>query len=134
MLMACVWNAYEAIRGPFLPDREDERLLRVVEKLPGMLTKGMPNPASKDEDLNRMSPVQRSRVSAEARKLRDRLKEIVEACDEKRRAIDLMHAAFGKRVPDRPDLVSIPVRAEATITSQPKRVVPAPVVGRSQSG
>lgn len=134
MLMACVWTAYEAIRGPFLPDREDERLLRVVERLPGMLTKGMPNPASKDEDLNRMSPEQRARVAAEAGKLRDRLKEVVEACDEVRRAIDLMHIAFGKRVPDRPDLVSIPVRAEATITSQPKKVVPAPVVGRSQSG
>ena len=134
MLMACVWTAYEAIRGPFLPDREDERLLRVVERLPGMLTKGMPNPASKDEDLNRMSPEQRSRVAAEAGRLRDRLKEAVESCDEKRRAIDLMHIAFGKRVPDRPDLVSIPVRAEATITSQPKKTVPAPVVGRSQSG
>ncbi|SEH89119.1 hypothetical protein SAMN02799636_04311 [Methylobacterium sp. 275MFSha3.1] len=134
MLMACVWTAYEAIRGPFLPDREDERLLRVVERLPGMLTKGMPNPASKDEDLNRMSPEQRSRVAAEAGELRDRLKEVVEACDEKRRAIDLMQAAFGRRVPDRPDLVSIPVRAEATITSQPKKTVPAPVVGRSQSG
>ena len=46
LLMACAWNAYKAVGEPFLPDREDQRLLRVVELLPAMLRKDMANPAS----------------------------------------------------------------------------------------
>lgn len=134
MLMACVWTAYEAIRGPFLPDREDERLLRVVERLPAMLRKSMFIPACKDEDLNRMSLEERARVATKAEELRDRLKEAVEACAERRRAVDLVRLAFGKRVPNRPDLVSLPAPAEVTIKSYPKAIVPAPEVGRSRSG
>lgn len=134
LLMACAWNAYKAVGEPFLPDREDQRLLRVVELLPAMLRKDMANPASQDENLNRMSPEERSRTARAAESLRDRLKEAIEACDAKRRAVDLMRVAFGTRMPDRPDQVSVPVRAEATVAAQPRRYVPAPVVGRSQSG
>lgn len=134
MLMACIWTAYEAIRGPFLPDREDERLLRVLERLPALLRKGMPNPACRDEDLNRMSSEERIRVATKAEEFRDQVKEAVEACADKRRAVDLMRVVLGTRIPYRPDLVSLPVVAEATIRSQPKKVVPAPVVGRSLSG
>lgn len=134
MLMACVWSAYEAIRRPFLPEREDERLLSIVTRLPVMLGQDMPNPASKDENLNRMLPEQRVRTAAAAEALRNRLREAVESCDEKQRAISLMRGAFGTRLPNRPDLVSIPVRAEATVAAQPKTYVAAPAVGRSQSG
>lgn len=134
MLMACVWNAYEIIRAPFLPDREDERLLRVAEKMPGMLRKAMKNPACPSEDLNRMSQEERARVAGKAEELRDYLKEAVERCSDKDRAVGIMRDAFGRRIPNRPDLVTIPVTAEATIRSHSKQQMPAPEVGRSKSG
>jgi hypothetical protein len=134
LLMACIWMAYERIRGPFLPDREDERLLRVVERLPVLLNGPVPNPACKDEDLNRMTPQERDQVIAQVEVLRDRLKESVETCSDARRAVDLVTSVLGKRIPDRPDLVAIAAVTAATVLSHPTRVVAAPEVGRSRSG
>lgn len=134
LLMACTWTAYEAVRLPFLPDREDKRLLSVVERLPALLRCDMSNPASKNENLNRMSPKERETAAIKAEELRDRLKEVVDTCSEKRRAVDLMRLALGERVPDRPDQVSLPVAAQASISTHPKKIVAAPVVGRSRSG
>lgn len=135
LLMACVWYAYERIRGPFLPDREDERLLRVAERLPGLLNGSIQNPACQNEEnLNRMSAEERERVVARATELKDRLKDIVTSCANKQRAVDLTVAVFGDRVPDRPDLVAITVAATATVLSHPKTVVAAPEVGRTKSG
>ncbi|GAA0240038.1 Cyclic GMP-AMP synthase [Methylorubrum aminovorans] len=134
LLMACAWTAYEAMMATALPKREDERLLSVAERLPAMLRNDMPNPACKSENLNRMSPKERESAATKAEELRNRLKEAVGFCSDKRRAVDLMRLAFGERVPDRPDQVSLPVAAQASINAHPKKTVPAPVVGRSRSG
>ncbi|MGL4234769.1 CBASS cGAMP synthase [Tabrizicola sp.] len=134
LLMACVWNAYEVIRGPFLPDREDERFLRVVERLPGLLGKAVANPACKDEDLNRMSAEERKHVVTAAENLADRIRETVKGCDDRQRAVQLMQAILGTRVPDRADLVTVGPAAVATVMAQPRAQVPQPLVGRSQSG
>lgn len=134
MLMACVWNAYEAIRGPFLLDREDERFLQVVERLPGLLGKAVANPACRDEDLNRMSADERKRVVAAAEDLADRIRETVKVCADRNRAVQLMQAILGTRVPDRVDLVAVGSAAAATVMAQPRAPVPQPVVGRSRSG
>jgi hypothetical protein len=135
VLMACVWTAYEEIRGPFLPDREDERLLRVVERLPALMRRAVPNPACKEEDLNRMSQEERDRVAAKAEELRDCLKETLNACSDEQNAIDLMISVLGDRVPNRPDMVVIaPAATVATVMSHPRKIVAAPEVGRSKSG
>jgi hypothetical protein len=135
VLMACVWTAYEEIRGPFLPDREDERLLRVVERLPSLLRRAVPNPACKDEDLNRMSEEERERVAARAEELRDRFRETVNACSDEEDAVDAMRSVLGDRIPGRPDLVVIaPAATVAAVMAHPRKVVAAPEVGRSKSG
>ncbi len=132
VLMACVWHAYEAIRGPFLPDREDERLFKVVERLPTLLESDVFIGPCGDEDLNRMSATQRKNAAAKARELGARLKEVLSSPTDKRSAVDIMRLVLGERVPDMPELVAI--TAAATVLSHPKKVVAAPEVGRSQSG
>lgn len=136
LLMACIWQAYELIRGPFLKDREDERLLQVVERIPSMLGGQVLNPAcpDDDEDLNRMSASERAHVVAAARALEERLREAVKICTDRREAVDLMRAIMGPRLPYRTDLVSITPAAVATVMSQPARPTAAPQVGRSTSG
>jgi hypothetical protein len=134
LLMACAWAAYEADPKIAMLRREDERLLSVVEKLPAMLRNDVPNPACKTENLNRMSAEERVSAATKAEDLRNRLKEAIGFCSDKRRAVDLMRRAFGERLPDRPDQVVLPVAAQASISSHPKKPVPAPVVGRSRSG
>lgn len=135
LLMACAYYAYEAIRRPFLKDREDERFLQVVERLPGLLGKAVANPACKEEDLNRMSAEERRHVVAMAEDLASRIREAVHACDDRRRAVDLMQAVLGARVPDRADLVTVGASAAvAAVMAQPRAPVPQPAVGRSKSG
>ena len=132
LLMACVFYAYEEIRGPFLPDREDERLLAVVEKLPKYLKAAVPNPACKTEDLNRIPIESRTLVVAAVEGLAANLRKAIKHSQSEQEAVDLMIDAFGSRVPNRADLVTL--TAVATVQSHPKKVVPAPEVGRSQSG
>jgi hypothetical protein len=135
LLMACVYYAYEEIRGPFLKDREDERFLQVVERLPTLLGKAVANPACRDEDLNRMSAQERRLVIAAAEDLARRFRETVRVCDDSRRAVELMQGILGGRVPDRPDLVVVGAPgAVAAVMAQPRSPVPQPTVGRSKSG
>ena len=134
VLMACAWKACESIRAPFLRDREDERLLQIVERLPSLFSQEVKIPPCGVEDLNRMSAEQRQVVVNDVGSLRDRLRSVISSCNEENEAVDLMQVILGDRVPDRPDLVSISTPAAAAVLSQPKKVVPAPVVGRSESG
>lgn len=133
-IMACVWKAYEVIRGPFLPTRADERLLRVVEKMQGFLANDVRIPPCGDENINRMTAEQRKKVVGKLKDLEATLRETVTKCDDKDRAVDLLRAGFGSRVPKRPDLVIIQASPAVTVLSEPKRTVPAPEVGRSVSG
>jgi hypothetical protein len=92
----------------------------------------VPNPACKTEDLNRIPDDDRSAVIAALEKLASTLREAVKHCQDKQKAVDHLIYAFGDRVPNRPDLVTISVAA--TVLSHPKKVVAAPEVGRSKSG
>lgn len=134
LLMACIWQAYEEIRGPFLPDREDERLLKVLEKLPKYVTGRVENPACRTEDLNRIPLADRAKIAAALQELTNTVRKAVRECDDPRQAIDLLRDGFGDRIPMRPDLVTITIAAVSKVVSEPKRVTPAPEVGRSRSG
>lgn len=134
-IMACVWKAYEVIRGPFLPERSDDRLLRVVEKMQIFLANDVRIPPCGDENINRMTTEQRKNVIAQLKELEAKLREIVTKCYDKNRAVELMRNGFGGRIPQRPDLVTIAATSPtAIVMSEPKKAVPAPEVGRSISG
>ncbi len=133
-IMACVWKAYEAIRGPFLPDRADERLLKVVEKLQVYLANDVYIPPCGAENINRMTASQRKKVVEKLQELEAQLREAVTKCEDEIRAVEFVRSGFGPRVPLRPDLVEIQVVPAVTVLSQPKKAVPAPEVGRSISG
>ena len=134
LLMACVHNAYEIIRGPFLPDREDERFLQVVERIPKMLRGAVSNPSEPGEDLNRIPEKHRETVAKAAEQLANQMRQIVKHCANEQEAVDAMIELLGERVPDRADLVSVVAAAVATVAATPKRQVEAPTVGRSNSG
>jgi len=134
LLMACVYNAYELIRGPFLSDREDERFLQVVERIPKMLRGPVANPSEPGEDLNRIPEKYRETVAKAAEQLANQMRQVVKHCANEQEAVDAMIDLLGERVPDRADLVSVAAAAVATVAATPKRQVEAPTVGRSSSG
>lgn len=134
LLMVCVWQAYEEIGGPYLRSREDERLLQVLEKLPKYLKGPVRNPANPLEDINRIPEEHRARVIAKVEALAACLRTIGKDCEEPSEAVEKLRGCFGRRVPDRPDLVTIPATLVSKVMAQPKRIHPAPEVGRSVSG
>ncbi|MBB4575957.1 CBASS cGAMP synthase [Rhizobium lentis] len=134
LLMICAWQAFEATRRAFIPDREDEALLTVLEKLPAYLEGKVANPTDPDEDVNRISSDGRKVAVQCAKDFAAQLRKTIFSVTEENEAVTAMQTSLGKRVPSRPDLVSIAETAKVTILSQPQKVVAAPVVGRSQSG
>lgn len=134
LLMACVFYAYEAIRGPFLPDREDERFLQIVERIPKMLRGKVHNPRQPDEDFNRIPEKHQETAAKAAEQLAREMRQIVRDCTDEQEAVDAMIALLGKRVPNRTDLVSVTATVVASVAATPKRQVEAPTVGRSKSG
>lgn len=134
LLMVCAWQAFETKRRAFIPDREDEALLVVLEKLPEYLKGKVANPTDKDEDVNRIPEDMRQEVSALAAAFAEQLRTTISTVTDPAQAVTNLQSALGLRVPDRVDLVGIAETAKVTILSQPRKEVPAQVVGRSQSG
>lgn len=135
LLMACAFQAFEEKTRPLLPSREDELLLVVAKCLPDLFLQDIANPAiSSYENLNRMTVEQRKVASAKAAEFGTRLATTITACTVPRDAVASMVSIFGERLPDRPDLVTIAETATVTVMSQPRKVVAAQPVGRSQSG
>jgi hypothetical protein len=134
LLMVCVWQAFEATRRSFIPSREDEALLMVLERLPTYLASAVCNPTDKDENINRVSEKGRKVASAYASDFADQLRRTISSTTDASSAVAEMRMSLGLRVPDRPDLVGIAETAKVTVLSQPSKQVAAPVVGRSQSG
>ncbi len=134
LLMVSAWMAFEAKGRAFVPDREDEALLMVLERLPSYLDGSVPNPTDPDEDINRVSPERRKTAVRYALDFASQLRETIKFGTDERKAVSDMRTSLGLRVPDRPDLVSVAETAKVTILTQPRKEVAAPVVGRSQSG
>jgi hypothetical protein len=134
-LMACVWQAYENMSDDFEKMREDQRLLKVIDKVADYVKNTVSNPAEASEDLNRMTAQQRETVKSALTNLSVTLRNIILKCNVEQSAVDQMMLAFGSRVPNRPDLVGVELSSPAAIVfAEPKKIMPAPVVGRSVSG
>lgn len=136
LLMVCAFNAFEDVGVQNIPAREDEALLIVLERLGGYLSGKVANPTDDNENVNRIPAEDRKVVGDRVREFEKRLRITIQQCNDPHQAVDNIQASLGVRVPNRPDLVSVAAAsvAKAAVHAQPKKEVPAPVVGRSTSG
>lgn len=135
ILMACAFEVFEEVGRRDMPTREDLALLKVLNRLPGLLGGPVLNPADRSEQLDaRLDDEQRKAAIAAARRLHSKLQEAVHHSTSCRDAIAAMQAEFGDRIPNRPDLVSITEAARAEVRSHAPKTMVAPTVGRSTSG
>lgn len=134
LLMVCVWQAFEDKGLEHLPAREDQLLLVSLNNLHEYLNKDVCNPTAKNEIINRISLEDRKKVAAKALAFKNEFQNIVTNCWDSHQAVETMIASFGSRMPNRTDLVSGTDDLAQSIRAQPKKVVAAPIVGRSQSG
>ena len=134
ILMVCAWQAFEEIGGRNVPARDDQALLKVVERLPGYLAGEIENPTDRTEKLDkRLGDADRRTAILKAGEMLTGLVAVEKEADAVA-AVRSMQTLFGERVPDRPDLVSIAEAAATVVRSHPPKTVAAPTVGRSQSG
>lgn len=136
LLMVCAFNAFEEVGTRNVPSRDDEALLVVLERLSGYLSSKVANPTDLGEDVNRIPKEVRNSVCDSVVAFEQRLRETIQKCNDPLQAVANVSFSFGERVPNRPDLVSTSTSSATRIAvlSEPKKDVPAPIVGRSVSG
>ena len=135
LLMACTFEVFEDVGRRDMPTRDDLALLKITERLPKLLEGPVHNPADRSERLDaRLDDGPRKVAIAKARRLHALVQEAVDHSANRQGAVTAMQAAFGDRIPDRPDLVSITEAARAEVRAHQPKIVPAPTVGRSTSG
>jgi hypothetical protein len=135
ILMACAWRAFEEVGRRNLPNRDDLALLEAVERLPGYLRGEIKNPSDDNELLCRRLSGDARRIAVErAEQLKAALAAVVRNCSSQVEAVVGMRNLFGDRIPDDASLVSVTEAATAQVMRHEPRQVPAPIVGRSQSG
>lgn len=137
-LMAHAVAIFDTVRMD--PDRDDLALLRVAEKLPGLLSEKVKNPTidvhegdpSKYLDGG-MEPKERREVVQKAWDLKQFLSEALEDHCQRQRTVKHLQHAFGPRLPDRPDLLHVDA-AETVVTSvKPRVLAPAIIPNHSHS-
>jgi hypothetical protein len=135
ILMACAWRAFEEVGRRNVPDRSDLALLEVVERMPDYLRGEINNPCDHNELLCRRLPDDARRIAVEkAEQLKVDLAAIIRNCSSPAEALVGMRNLFGDRVPNDISLISVTEAATAQVMRHEPRQVPAPIVGRSQSG
>lgn len=138
-LMAHVVAIFDTTRMD--SDRDDLALLRVAEKLPGLLSEKVKNPTidvpegdpSKYLDGS-LEPKERDEVVQKATDLKQFLSEALEDHCQRQRTLKYLQLAFGPRLPDRPDLLHVDAAAEAVVTRFERSVLaPAIIPNHSHS-
>ena len=116
--------------------RDDLALLKVADKLPGILAGKVENPAIRGEFLSDKLDEEsiRDDVVARARELHSMLHHAIMVCDRPEEACRSLQQLFGPRFPA--DATAIEkVKAAAIVTAAPARKIEKePIVGRSQAG
>lgn len=136
VLMTCSFVVYNEIHKGWMPNRDDEALLKVMTALPDLLAKEVYNPAESpgQERLDdRITDEDRRRAIQLAADSATSLNAILLHSYSADRAVERAREIFGPRVPLRPDLVGIE-RPALEVASTPAIITPAPDVKRAKSG
>lgn len=115
-------------------DRDDKVILDVARRLPSILAGQVDNPVVKDSCLNNWTRDQRKDVVAKTNELVASMESALERTGDADQVIAKLQAEFGKRLPNRPDVVKIAGPAAASIRSIPAAKVATPSIINSKSG
>jgi cyclic GMP-AMP synthase len=135
ILMASAWLVFEQIGVDKIPPRDDLMLLEIARRLPDLMAEPIENPADHSETLGASwTDDQRAAAVERATDLVDQLNSTIRQCYIPEIAIRRMRTLFGRRIPDREDLVGVHSEARVEVRSHQKIYTSAPLVGRSISG
>lgn len=128
LLMAAAASVFEKRKG-----RDDLALLDVLEQMPGVLRTGVNNPVDDDESLtDRLGEEEVEKAATRFEEMYRYLSGAIHA-KEPQQACNWAINIFGKRFPNRPDLVLVASVVE-TITATPAEAGPRELVERTKAG
>ena len=113
--------------------RDDELLMEIAKRLPGIFSGKVENPVIKNLCLNEWDVADRRAIVHAAEGLRDEMISALERTGDAEMVVRKLRETFGSRIPYRPDSVKIASRI-AAIKSAPAATVAAPSIIASTSG
>jgi hypothetical protein len=120
---------------PGLPngERDDELILEVAKRLPGIFSGKVSNPVLPDLCINEWDDAVRQGIVAGADLLKSEMESALERTGDAEQVVKKLRARFGGRLPYRPDVVKIASKISAIARATPATVA-APQVIASTSG
>lgn len=133
-LMVAVADALRRMQGQHRNYDDDRLVYEVAQMLPDILGDKIANPVVHGAVLNDWDADQRDEVLREARKFAQSMADALTQRFDASHVVAALRAAFGPRMPNRPDMVEILPQATAAVFTSKPATVPSPKVTNSTSG
>lgn len=133
-LMCAIDLALIKIGGNPDQNRDDKQIMDVAAVLPDIFRGKIHNPVVRESCLNNWSDADRQTIVEEAESLAAEMEAALERTGNADIVIDHLRNSFGRRIPNRPDIIKIEGKTAATARAAPAVVVPTPEVISSDSG
>ena len=135
-VMAAVADAFEQMNGGHRGLDDDVLIYELAQRLPDIFRGKIYNPAFPGQNivLNDWNDDERLAIVAAAEKLERHMESALKRTAKPDIVVSTLRAAFGTRIPNRPDAVKILPALAAAVIAAPATVVAAPKVKPSISG
>lgn len=133
-LMCAIDLALIKLGGNPSQDRDDKQIMDVAEILPEIFKGEIQNPVVQTSCLNDWNDNDRKMIVSETERLAAEMESALEKSGNADIVVDRLRNSFGRRIPNRPDVIKIEGKAAATARAAPAVLVPTPEVISSDSG
>lgn len=133
-LMCAIDLALIKLGGDPDQDRDDKQIMDVAAILPDIFKGRIQNPVVQTSCLNAWNDNDRQMIVKETESLASEMESALERTGNADIVIDRLRNSFGRRIPNRPDIIKIEGKVAATARAAPAVVVPTPEVISSDSG
>lgn len=132
ILMKCVVDAFDDLKGRIPDNRDDLAVIEVASKLDGYFAGQIANPVLPVVLNDNWTPQDRAAFRQKAVELHQRVRDAVHGTDNIAYALASIAKVFGPRIPQ--DIALVSTTAEGTIRSYQPTKLPAREVPRTRSG
>ena len=133
-LMCAIDLALIKLGGSPDQDRDDKQIMDVAALLPDIFKGKIQNPVVQSSCLNAWNDNDRQAIVDGSESLASEMESALERTGNADIVIDRLRNSFGRRIPNRPDIIRIEGKTAATVRAAPAVVVPTPEVISSDSG
>ena len=133
-LMCAIDAALIELGGNPGDDREDMQIMEVAKLLPDIFRGEINNPVVEGSCLNGWSDADRNEILKSTEALADEMEGALERTGHPDIVIDHLRNVFGRRIPNRPDIITIANDTASSVRAFPAATVPTPKIINSNSG